>query len=243
MKFINRRWIGRILLIGSILLNVALIGDLVRSGRFRRMFIRLDLVQATKPRENFQKEMEERFRKLPHSPTEIIFAGDSLVGDGLWSEFFSEIRNRGIGGETTDGLLGRLDEITESKPRQIFLWLGTNDLASATPEAQILRNYREILERIRKATPTTALTVIGVMRVNSTVPSPPSFNNAMVNSLNNNLKGLVGEFPGVRFIDLGPYLSDDSGQLSLKYAIPDGLHLNLDAYLTIRKPLEELLIK
>jgi lysophospholipase L1-like esterase len=242
MKIFDRRWLINILLLGSVVLNLAMIGYLANSGGLRRFFVRLDLVEAPKTRQEFQKEMEARFRKLPNTPAEIVFAGDSLVADGLWSEFFSEIHDRGIGGETTAGLLDRLDEIIESKPRQIFLWIGTNDLADATHEAQILRNYRAILDRLRKEAPQTALTVIAILPVNEKAPKPPTQTNAQISSVNRQLKALVGEFPGVRFVDLGPILSDESGQLSRKFSV-DGVHLNLDGYLAILKPLEESIPK
>ena len=63
--------------------------------------------------------MEARYPQAARTrPGEVVFAGDSLVADGPWAEFYSEIHNRGIGGETTSGLLGRLDEITEGRPAQ-----------------------------------------------------------------------------------------------------------------------------
>ena len=50
---------------------------------------------------------------------------------GSWAEFFqnSNIKNRGISGDITEGILYRISEITESQPLQVFLMIGTNDLA------------------------------------------------------------------------------------------------------------------
>ena len=55
-------------------------------------------------------------------------------------DFYSAIHTRGIGGDTTSGLLRRLDEITEDRPRKVFLLIGANDLAAAVPPARILRH-------------------------------------------------------------------------------------------------------
>ena len=50
---------------------------------------------------------------------------------GSWSEIFQNpnIKNRGISGDVTEGILYRINEITESQPLQVFLMIGTNDLA------------------------------------------------------------------------------------------------------------------
>jgi lysophospholipase L1-like esterase len=238
MKFFDRRRILNALLVLSVLLNGAMITYLARSGGLRRIFLKLDLAELPKTRLEFQKELEARYRKFPNTAAEVDFVGDSLVGDGPWAEFFSEIHNRGIGGDTVSGVLGRIDEVIEAKPRRVFLLIGTNDLAASVPDAQFLRQYRTLLERIRKESPDTAITVIGVLPVNMTFPIQPTFDNARVVETNRRLKELVAEFPGVRFLDLTPFLTDAGGSLRREFST-DGMHMNVDGYLAIRKPLEE----
>jgi lysophospholipase L1-like esterase len=220
----------------SLLLNVALVGSLANSGGLRRIFLRMDLVSLPPIRQDFQKDLEDRYRKFPNTPAEIVFAGDSLIGDGYWAEYYSEIHNRGIGGETVQGMLGRIDEILESKPRKIFLLLGTNDFAMDVPLAQYLRNYRALLERIRKDSPETTVHVIGILPINTTFPTVPAQTNAELAEANEQLKKLVAEFPGVKFLDLSPGLVDQKGELRREFS-KDGLHLNSDGYLAIREPL------
>jgi lysophospholipase L1-like esterase len=227
------------LLLLSVLLNLAMLGYLARSGGLRRIFLKMNVVELPKTRLQFQKEMEARYRKLPNSANEVVFAGDSIVFDGPWAEFLTEVHSRGIGGETTSGFLDRMDEITEGKPKQVFLLLGTNDLAAAVPEVQCVANYRKILERFRKESPETAITVLSVLPVNPAFPSPPTQTNDEIRSLNAALKKLVESFPGARFLDLTTYLTDDSGNLRREFT-PDGIHMNVDGYLAIRKPVEEL---
>ncbi len=45
--------------------------------------------------------------------TDIIFLGDSITLQGDFGEFFSDKRvpNRGIGNDTSEGVLNRLDEV------------------------------------------------------------------------------------------------------------------------------------
>ncbi|HPQ96908.1 MAG TPA: GDSL-type esterase/lipase family protein, partial [Thiolinea sp.] len=63
------------------------------------------------------------------------------------------MKNRGIGGDDTGGVLGRLDEVVRSRPDKIFLMIGTNDLSAGKSVEQIIANYRLILRRIREASP------------------------------------------------------------------------------------------
>ena len=62
---------------------------------------------------------------------EIVFIGNSITEGGKnWSEKFNipNIRNRGIGGDVTDGVLERLGEIIFFKPKAVFILIGINDL-------------------------------------------------------------------------------------------------------------------
>ena len=237
MKLFDRRWLINGLLIASVALNVFMIAYLANSGGLRRFFVKLDLAELPKSRMDFQKEMEARYRKWPNTAAEIVFAGDSLVADGPWAEFYSEVHNRGVGGDTVAGVLGRIDEVLESKPRKLFLLIGANDLAAAVPDVQYLRHYRTLLERIRKDSPETAVTVLAIFPVNRTFPVPPTYDNARVVETNRKLKELVAEFTGVRFLDLTPLLVDKDGSLRREFST-DGMHLNVDGYLAIRETLK-----
>jgi lysophospholipase L1-like esterase len=239
MKSPGGRWIVNSLLVASVLLNVSMVAYLARSGGLRRFFVKLDLAELPKDRMEFQREMEARFRKFPNTPAEVAFVGDSLVGDGPWAELFSEVHNRGIGGDTVSGVLGRLDEVTEGRPRKVFLLIGTNDLAAAVPDAQFLRHYRTLLGRLREESPGSEVTVLAIFPVNMTFPKRPTFDNARVAETNRKLKELVAEFPGVRFLDLTPWIADASGSLRREFST-DGMHLNVDGYLAIRGALKGL---
>lgn len=222
-------------LIASVALNLAMVIYLANSGGLRRMLLKLDLVQMSKERAEFQIKDTEKFRLLPNTPAEVVFAGDSLVADGPWSELFSEIHNRGIGGERTFGLLERLDEILESCPKKIFFLIGSNDLSNVVPVAQILRNYRAILLKVQAESPATKMYVSALLPINSSDSKAPIYTNQDVQAVNGPLRSLVQEFPSARFFDLTELLVDDKGALKPEYST-DGLHLNVKGYLAI-KPL------
>jgi lysophospholipase L1-like esterase len=238
----SRRRLLDALLIVSLALNVlggaAVAGWVVRQGGIHYLLARLDLRDAKQTPAPFQVDQLARLRMLPDTEGEIIFAGDSLVADGPWAELFSTIKNRGIGGEMTSGLLGRLDEITGRRPRKIFLLIGTNCLAVDLPVAQVVRNYREILGRIRAESPQTRVFVLSVLPVNRHLPQKPTQQNATIRDLNRRLRDLVGEFEGVTFVDVFDALADARGDLRNDLTT-DGIHLNIDGYLILGRLLNE----
>ena len=71
------------------------------------------------------------FEVLPTSKSDIIFLGNSITNGGEWAELLGNphAKNRGISGDTTQGVLDRLSTITKGKPSKIFLLIGTNDLS------------------------------------------------------------------------------------------------------------------
>ena len=133
MKFLDRRRrLILALLVASLLLNVAMLG---LPGQLRGA--PADLPQAGPGSScpnvgpSSRRRWKPAIRKLPNTAAEVVFAGDSLVADGPWAEFYTEIHNRGIGGERPSrASSSRLDEITEGSPRKLFLLVGANDLAA-----------------------------------------------------------------------------------------------------------------
>ena len=228
------------LLVVSLVVNLALVGYLAASGGLRRILLRLDLVRAAPSRHTFQIEDEERFRLLPDTSAGIAFVGDSLIAEGPWSEFFSEIHNRGIGGDRTDGVLGRLGVVLKDQPRQIFLLIGSNDLSSLVPIPQIVRNYRAILATIVRDSPATKVVVLGSLPINPEFAGGRLYSNKDVKTLNAALAKLVAEFPAIRFVDLAPCLMDSRGNLIAEYS-KDGLHMNIKGYLALKDSLSGLL--
>lgn len=81
---------------------------------------------------HYPKRIQE-FIKNPLESGEIVFIGNSITEGGQdWSKRFGldHIRNRGIAGDVTDGVLKRLDEIVYFNPKAVFLLIGINDLFS-----------------------------------------------------------------------------------------------------------------
>lgn len=220
----------------SALLNVAALVYAHQTGGIRRLGLRLNLIEPSVTPATYMIDEEARFRKIPATPAEVVFVGDSLIAAGPWAEFFSEVHNRGIGGNTTGQVLHRLGEVTDGRPRKVFILAGANDLAAGVPPTQVVANHRAILERIRAESPATRIYLIGVLPVNLTQPTIATYSNETVAATNRGLAVMVRATPGVTFVDLTRDLVDEAGALRRSFT-PDGMHLNIDGYLSIRPAL------
>lgn len=173
---------------------------------------------------------KEHFESLPDTPDEIIFLGNSITDGAEWFELFDgnpNVKNRGIGGDDTDGILERLDEVVSSDPAKIFLLIGTNDISSGKTVDHVVKNHQLIIDLIREASPDTKLYIQSVLPVQESIhPSRP---NSSLQEINRQLEEMCRK-QEITYIDLYSLLADDQGQLDMKFSI-DGLHLNAAGYL------------
>lgn len=187
----------------------------------------------------YYRHRSSQFQILPRSGSEILFLGDSLTDEGEWIEIFQDlrIRNRGISGDTTDGVLARLGQVIECRPKKIFLMIGINDLLNeAKSPLAISQNYKAILATLQRETPATQVFIQSVLPVNSQLYGMP-IDNAKVTELNFYLQELTKEF-SFSYIDVFTHLSDSQGQLDARYTL-DGVHLNGSAYLVWKTVIEK----
>ena len=159
----------------------------------------------------------------------------------------SIIRNRGIGGDTTDGVLARLGEIIDSNPAAVFLLIGINDLYNNTIEkpsvSYIANNIIDIAKKIKSSSSNTKVYIQTLLPISK----QKSFKyydlyNQNIKKINkiiieNQQQGLY------TVIDLHSLFVDNKGQLinDLTY---DGLHLNERGYViwsNFIKPITDLL--
>lgn len=185
---------------------------------------------------NYQhwKETKSLYDILPNDSNEIVFVGNSITFGCEWSELFSnpKIKNRGIGGDNTEGVLERLTEITESKPDKIFINIGTNDLGLDMRIQEIVKNYREILDRIKQSTPKTKVYIESVLPTNN----HPERNNDSIRVLNKQLEKLANE-KSAKYLNLFDSFLDKNGNLNMDVSL-DGLHLTGQGYLIWKKLIE-----
>ena len=179
------------------------------------------------------------FESLPHDKNEIIFLGDSFIDFAEWSELFNnpKIKNRGIAGDRTDGVLLRLNDIVSSSPAKIFIMIGYNDLSKGRAISDIIQNFKKIIKNIRTDSPQTEIYIHSLLPVNNDVYRGKVDNRDIIN-LNHQLAQLC-ERQNVVFIDLFSSFCGDDNQLLEEFASNDGLHLNGKAYLKWRSMIEK----
>lgn len=191
--------------------------------------------------ENFYyQDKITHFETLPKSESEIIFLGDSLSDYCEWSEFFpnQRIKNRGIAGDTTDGILNRIDEVIESKPQKLFLLIGINDLNRGRSVTDIVKNYRLILEILKNKIPQTTVFVQSLLPINNANFSLSNkAKNQIILELNEKIKSLSNEF-ACEYIELFPAFLDSKSELDRRYTT-DGVHLNGEGYLVWKRMIEK----
>jgi lysophospholipase L1-like esterase len=179
-----------------------------------------------------QARLISAFEAFPLVPDDVVFLGDSITEGGPWEELFPDlrVRNRGIGGDTSEGVLRRLDQVTRAQPAKVFLMIGTNDLFRGDSEDAIVANITEILATLKQETPDTEV------YLQSVLPRAPSYR-AEIEALNARLAELALE-RGAAWIDLYPaFLEPETGGIRPELS-NDELHLLGPGYALWREQIE-----
>ena len=174
----------------------------------------------------------EQFRSYPNSAKDVIFLGNSITAGVDWMELLgrADVRNRGISGDITFGVLERLGEVTEGKPAKVFILIGINDISRNVPDSFIIDNYRKIIQRIKAESPKTKIYFHTLMPVNNEFTQFKNHYNKDEHILyvNEQLKKLAAR-EKITVIDLYPHFLNSDKKLDRKYTV-DGLHLNAEGY-------------
>jgi len=166
---------------------------------------------------------------------DVIMLGDSITEGIDWRELFPDVRilNRGISGDTSAGVLQRLDEVIGRRPKIVFLMIGSNDLQMGLPVSAVNANIRSIVRALEER----QIRVVLQKVLFAASGYRPQINNK-VNELNHALADLC-RAPTVLCLDLNRILAN-GGALSPSFSL-DGLHLNTAGYLAWKSEITALL--
>ena len=167
------------------------------------------------------------YEMLPNNRREIVFLGNSITQRGPWMELFQNkhIVNRGISGDTTDGIIYRLSEVTESHPKKVFLLVGVNDIAYKKTPKYIVDKIELIINTIKKDSPKTTIYLESILPTYGRKERP----NSTIKEINIGLEKLASK-KEIKFLNIYPSFVDNKTQeLNKKYSL-DGLHMNGDGY-------------
>lgn len=179
-------------------------------------------------------ERESLFRQYnSENVCDIVFLGDSITQRCDFNELMniSNSVNRGIEGDTTEGILNRIEEIVELKPKKIFIMIGINDLAQEIEKGKILSNFKEIILFLHKNIPQTEVYIESILPV----ANKSSIDNQLIYEMNSRIKEL-STAESAEYIDIFSKVYDGS-ELDSKYTI-DGIHLLGEGYDVIRQTIK-----
>jgi lysophospholipase L1-like esterase len=234
------RGASRLLLATSLLLNVLVLAlgtvHIVRKGGWAYLMVEMGRRPGQFVPAPHQVDQAAAYRQYPREQGDVVFVGDSITAATPFAEVFGPYKNRGIGGDTTEGVLARLAEVLRGRPDRVFLMVGSNDVARDASTSRIVQNCRRILQRIKAESPGTKVFIESALPVNHAILQTPVDRNPAIRELNAALGQLARE-EGATYIDLTGVLTDGSGSLKKEFTT-DGLHLNLAGKLALCEALK-----
>ncbi|MEZ8490997.1 SGNH/GDSL hydrolase family protein [Vibrio splendidus] len=162
---------------------------------------------------------------------DLVMFGDSITEWAPWADIFRDVSmvNRGLAGDTTTGMLRRIDTTLNVKPKLVCFMAGINDLAQGYDVEHIYQNYIDMLKVWQEND--IRILVQSTLYVGSKLQGL----NPSVELLNSKISEYCSR-QGIAFLDVNSVLSPNQ-LLSNAYSCDD-LHLNAKAYQAWSKVLQ-----
>lgn len=188
------------------------------------------IVLPTYPDSIFNTYYHQRaslFTSIPATNRDIIFLGNSINDGAEWAELFNDIRikNRGISGDITTGIIHRLKEVADRKPAKVFLMIGINDLGRGVSPDAVFKNILIINDYLQQESPNTQVYIESILPVNPSFGKFPGQVSKVKEILQtNSLLQAAATTHRFEFINLHASFVNAQGYLDPRYT-NDGLHL------------------
>ncbi|MBR4543605.1 MAG: hypothetical protein IKO53_05270, partial [Lachnospiraceae bacterium] len=192
--------------------------------------------QYCSPGDNYDMRFY-RFESVYSSPTDIVMAGDSLIERCEWHELYPSftVKNRGIGGDVISGLKARLDQIKKTKPRKLFILIGTNNIIFGQDSGLMKIYYEELMRALDDMFEPEDCEIYFIslapmsQEMNSRLGVSPEYVNGEVNSM---LEELCDEYE-YTYINIFNALADEDGFMESDNTT-DGIHFSAQGYLVVK---------
>ena len=170
-----------------------------------------------------------------HHTRKLVFLGDSRVEFGNWSELFDrcDISNRGIGWDTTNGILRRLSSSIPNQVELCVIQAGINDLLQNCSADHVVSNFTQILQDLSTRTHSKVIVTSIIL-----ADQDRSRLNGIITLCNQRLSSKCAEL-GVVYVNINTMLCPN-GFLSPDFSY-DGIHLNWEGYKQLRSILGKYL--
>jgi len=160
----------------------------------------------------------------------LVFLGDSITqgwGDDMGGSFPGvKVANRGISGDTTRGVLIRLEQdVLALKPSGVVILIGTNDLEEGADPETIMANLNLILTKLKAHNPKMPIVLCQVFPSSETKKRPAD----KIKKLNQLYAAAVKGDAQVTFIETWTLFANAQGDAKPE-EFPDLLHPNPAGY-------------
>jgi lysophospholipase L1-like esterase len=178
----------------------------------------------------------EQWRRLLEQEAKAVAKGQGsnrlgiLLGDSLSLWFPSQglpssqlWLNQGISGENSGQILRRLSAFSQTQPNTIYVLAGINDLRQGVADEVILRNLRQIVQRLRQNHPRSQVVVQSILPTRLSV-----IGNERIRNLNQQI-AVIAQQEGAGYLNLHSLFTDEQGEMRSELTT-DGIHLTHRGY-------------
>ena len=170
-------------------------------------------------------------KRMDRDQGAVVFLGDSITqgwGAGFRDQFTGmKLANRGIGGDTSRGMLIRIQEdVLALNPAAIVLLLGTNDIEVGIDPEAIGRNFESILGAIKQHSGSVPILLCRMFPSSAEKNRPKE----IISRVNQLFDAAVKNDAQVTVIDTWTLFATSDGDADPRW-FKDQLHLNSAGYL------------
>lgn len=168
--------------------------------------------------------------KIQADQKAVVFLGDSITqgwGDDFGNSFPGlKVANRGISGDTTRGMLYRLqNDVLALNPTGVVMLMGTNDLEEGADAKTIATNIDLILSNIEKHNSKVPVTLCRVFPASASKKRPAD----QIKEINTAIAEVAKKYPQVTMVDTWTLFANEQGDAK-EVEFPDLLHPNQLGY-------------
>jgi len=175
--------------------------------------------------------MNERVKQ---GNVDLVFIGDSIThgwekeGKEVWRKYYGSRNavNLGIGGDTTENVLWRLDHgnIDGIAPKAAVVMIGTNNTGMKNTPEEIAEGVKAIVEKLRTKLPDMKVLLLGIFP-----RGQHDYAGRQNNAKANEIIAKLADDKGVFYLDIGQRFLSPDGTIS-KEIMHDYLHLTPKGY-------------
>ncbi len=165
-------------------------------------------------------------KQIERDQKSVVFLGDSITqgfGDNMQGAFPGmKVANRGISGDTTRGMLIRLEkDVLALNPSCVVMLMGTNDLEEKADPQTIADNVKLIITELKKHNEKMPIVLCQVFPSSETKSRPAD----KIKQINQLIASVVKGNPQITVVDTWTLFANEKGDAKVE-EMPDLLHPN-----------------